>query len=99
MNAAKTALDNAKAQLDIIKNSATSYGGSISYFEKELNKANDRINSAEISAMNQYASGIESMGNKTINYFKTLGQHSGAGANIAADRIRRGVKIEDKTKH
>jgi hypothetical protein len=75
----------------------TKTAGGIADLEDQLNLLNDTINAAEIKAMNTYAANIESMGNKTINFITSFGQHSGAGANIAADRIRKGVKIEDKT--
>lgn len=95
---AKLKLDNAKKELEKLKNAPTSHGGSINYIESELNRVNDEINAAEIKSMNDYAKNMESMGNKTLNYFKSFGQHSGVGANIAADRIRKGVKIENTTK-
>jgi hypothetical protein len=72
--------------------------GGIADLEAQLNGLNDKINAAEIASMNEYAKRMESMGNKTLNYITSFGQHSGVGANIAADRIRKGVKIEDKTK-
>ncbi|MEA3399572.1 MAG: hypothetical protein U9R00_03645 [Patescibacteria group bacterium] len=69
--------------------------GSIADLEKQLNEKTNIMNKKEIDAINKYAARIESGGNKFINYFSSLGQHSGKGANIAADRIRRGVKIEN----
>jgi len=50
-----------------------------------------------ISVMNKgerYASEIAGLNNRTLNFFRTLGQHSGMGAKEDADKIRKMVEIK-----
>lgn len=91
-------LEKAKADKDIVKGvdpiTKTKMTGGISDLESKLNIANDKINKETIDAMDTYASSIEGWTNKTFSYITSFGQHSGKGANAAAERIRKGVKLE-----
>lgn len=95
-------LEKAKADKDIIKGvdpiTKAKTAGGISDLESRLNIANDKINKETIDAMDNYASSIEGWTNKTFSYITSFGQHSGKGANIAAERIRKGVKLEETKK-
>lgn len=93
-----TQLEKAKLDKDVIKGvdpiTKNKIKDGIADLESRLNDENDKINKETIDAMDKYAENIESWGNKTLSYITSFGQHSGKGANIAAEKIRKGVNIE-----